>query len=79
MFHLIFERGQVLAKPGSVTPHTEFEGGRRRARRRYDPDFEKVQSNINRKEKLKQKFKQFEYDPDSKGGDPAPKKKKTKR
>jgi len=21
------ERGQVLAKPGSITPHTEFEGG----------------------------------------------------
>ncbi len=63
--------------PKDVDP-SEFEGGRRRARRRYDPDFEKVQSNINRKEKLKQKFKQFEYDPDSKGGDPAPKKKKTK-
>ena len=63
--------------PKDVDP-SEFEGGRRRARRRYDPDFEKVQSNINRKEKLKQKFKQFEYDPDSKGGDPAPKKKTAK-
>ena len=63
--------------PKDVDP-SEFEGGRRRARRRYDPDFEKVQSNINRKEKLKQRFKQFEYDPDSKGGDPAPKKKTAK-
>ena len=57
--------------PKKVDP-SEFEGGRRRARRRYDPDFEKVQSTINRKEKLKQKYKYKEYNPDSIGGDPAP-------